>query len=107
MAVDAFGLPATEILFAASAGWDATGAKWLGYPTFWVNRQRLPMDELGVLPDGIGEGMMDLAGFVERRVGGARGDYQGTGTGVAWIERSSPASVQEHGMSDVMAVSKR
>ena len=38
LALDAFGLPREEILFAPFAGWDAAGARWFGYPTFWVNR---------------------------------------------------------------------
>ena len=38
MGVDAFGMKKEEIAFAAFAGWDVAGAKWYGYPTFWVNR---------------------------------------------------------------------
>ena len=38
LGVDALKLKKEEILFAAFAGWDASGAKWFGYPTFWVNR---------------------------------------------------------------------
>jgi 2-haloacid dehalogenase len=33
MGLDAFKLAKEEIAFAAFAGWDATGAKWFGYPT--------------------------------------------------------------------------
>ena len=54
LGVDVLGLPAKEILFAAFAGWDATGAKWFGYPTFWVNRAGAPAEELGAPPDGSG-----------------------------------------------------
>jgi 2-haloacid dehalogenase len=64
MGVDAFGLRKEEIAFAAFAGWDAAGAKWFGYPTFWVNRLNLPVEELGVTPDGMGSGLGDLAKFV-------------------------------------------
>jgi 2-haloacid dehalogenase len=64
MGVDAFGLRKEEIAFAAFAGWDAAGAKWFGYPTFWVNRLNLPVEELDVVPDGIGAGLGDLAKFV-------------------------------------------
>jgi 2-haloacid dehalogenase len=64
MAVDAFNLRKEEIAFAAFAGWDAAGAKWFGYPTFWVNRLNLPVEELGVAPDGIGSGLGDLVEFV-------------------------------------------
>jgi len=54
MAVDAFGFPRDQILFAAFAGWDAAGAKAFGYPTFWVNRQNQPAEELGLVPDRTG-----------------------------------------------------
>ncbi len=64
MGVDAFGLKKEEIAFAAFAGWDAAGAKWFGYPTFWVNRMNMPVEELGVAPDGVGSGMADLVKFV-------------------------------------------
>ena len=64
MAIDAFGLKRSEILFAAFAGWDAAGAKWFGYPTFWVNRTNQPAEELGVSANGVGQGMDDLIGFV-------------------------------------------
>lgn len=67
LGVDVLGLPAKEILFAAFAGWDATGAKWFGYPTFWVNRAGAPAEELGAPPDGSGPGMDDLVRFVRER----------------------------------------
>jgi 2-haloacid dehalogenase len=64
MGIDAFRLPKEEIAFAAFAGWDAVGAKWFGYPTFWVNRANAPAEELGATPDGVGAGMTDLVKFV-------------------------------------------
>jgi 2-haloacid dehalogenase len=64
MGVDAFGLRKEEIAFAAFGGWDAAGAKWFGYPTFWVNRMNVPVEELGVTPDGIGSSLVDLVKFV-------------------------------------------
>jgi 2-haloacid dehalogenase len=64
MGVDAFGLRKDEIAFAAFAGWDAAGAKWFGYPTFWVNRLNTPLEELDAVPDGIGTGLDDLVKFV-------------------------------------------
>jgi len=67
LGVDALRLPAGEILFAAFAGWDASGAKWFGYPTFWVNRAGAPAEELGAPPDGIGPTMDDLLRFVRAR----------------------------------------
>jgi 2-haloacid dehalogenase len=64
MGLDAFGLRREEIVFAASASWDAAGAKAFGYTSFWVNREKLPVESLGVEPDGIGNGMADLVKFV-------------------------------------------
>jgi 2-haloacid dehalogenase len=64
MAVDAFKLTKEEIVFAAFAGWDVVGAKWFGYPTFWVNRAHAAGEELGVMPDGVGSGLDDLVKFV-------------------------------------------
>ncbi len=62
LGMEVLGLRMQEILFVAFAGWDAAGAKWFGYPTYWVNRQDAPAEELGVAPDGTGR---DLAGLVE------------------------------------------
>jgi len=64
MGLDAFKLTKEEIAFAAFAGWDAAGAKWFGYPTFWVNRLNTPVEALGVTPDGMGSGLGDLVKFV-------------------------------------------
>ncbi len=64
MGLDAFGLKPDQILFAAFAGWDAAGAKSFGYPTFWVNRQNQPAEELGVAPDAIGGNLNDLVAFL-------------------------------------------
>jgi len=64
MGPDAFKLAKEEIAFAAFAGWDAAGAKWFGYPTFWVNRSNARSEELGVVPDGVGPSMADLMKFV-------------------------------------------
>ena len=64
MAVDAFGLERDQILFVSFAGWDAAGAKWFGYPTYWNNRLGLPPEELGVRPDATGRDLSDLTRFV-------------------------------------------
>ena len=64
MGLDAFGLKREEVVFAASASWDAAGAKAFGYPSFWVNRANLPVEALGAAPDAIGLGMADLVAFV-------------------------------------------
>lgn len=64
--VDILKLRKEEILFVAFAGWDAAGAKWFGYPTYWVNRLQLPVEELNTMPDGIGKGMSDLLNFINQ-----------------------------------------
>jgi 2-haloacid dehalogenase len=64
MAVEAFGLKREEIAFAAFAGWDAAGAGWFGYPTFWINRLNAPSERLDVAPAGMGTGMDGLVKFV-------------------------------------------
>jgi 2-haloacid dehalogenase len=67
MGLDALGLNISQILFAAFAGWDAGGAKAFGYPVYWVNRQKQPVEELGVRPDGTGSNLNDLVAWVEQR----------------------------------------
>lgn len=64
LGVDALELAREEILFVAFGGWDAAGAKAFGYPTFWVNRQNLPVEELGVRPDAIGKDLADLVRYL-------------------------------------------
>ncbi|MEK6663313.1 MAG: haloacid dehalogenase type II [Pseudomonadota bacterium] len=64
MGVKALGLKREEIVFAPFAGWDMAGAKWYGYPTFWVNRLGSVPEELGVAADAAGPGLDDLVRFV-------------------------------------------
>jgi 2-haloacid dehalogenase len=66
MGIEAFGLRREEILFAAFAGWDAAGARAFGFPTFWVNRQKQPAEELGVTADAEGMTLNDLVRFIAR-----------------------------------------
>ncbi len=56
----AFGLPARDILFVSSNGWDAIGATWYGYKTLWVNRGGAPLEELGTAPTRIGASLRDV-----------------------------------------------
>ncbi|HVY07781.1 MAG TPA: haloacid dehalogenase type II [Burkholderiales bacterium] len=63
LTMDAMKLKPGEILFAAFAGWDVAGAKWFGHPTFWVNRLKSPMEEIGNPPDAMGSGMQELVEF--------------------------------------------
>ncbi len=64
LGVDALKLKREDILFAAFAGWDAAGAKIFGYRTFWVNRLRLPAEELGAVPDASGDSLVQLVQFL-------------------------------------------
>ncbi|HQR21276.1 MAG TPA: haloacid dehalogenase type II [Burkholderiaceae bacterium] len=57
-------MPADQILFVSSNGWDAIAAAWCGYTSFWVNRLGLPLDELGGRPHGIGSTLADAADFL-------------------------------------------
>jgi 2-haloacid dehalogenase len=65
MALSAFGLRKEEIAFAAFGGWDAVGAKWFGFPTFWVNRAQVAGEELGTVPDVAGKDLNDLVTFLQ------------------------------------------
>jgi 2-haloacid dehalogenase len=71
MAIDAFGLEREQILFVSFAGWDAAGAKWFGYPTFWNNRLGLPPEELGAAADATGKDLSALTGFISSTARGA------------------------------------
>jgi 2-haloacid dehalogenase len=47
----ALGLPAGDIVFVSSNAWDVAGAKAFGYRACWCNRDKAPMELLGVSPD--------------------------------------------------------
>lgn len=65
LGVDVLGLPREQILFVAFAGWDMAGAKWFGYPVFWMNRGNARAEQLSAEPDGMGVDMAALARFLE------------------------------------------
>jgi 2-haloacid dehalogenase len=56
-------LPARDILFVSSNGWDALGATWFGYTTLWVNRAGAPLDPLDTEPTRVGSSLRDALGF--------------------------------------------
>jgi 2-haloacid dehalogenase len=60
---DALGLPARDILFVSSNGWDAIGATWFGYTTLWVNRAGLPLERLGTEPTRTGSNLRAVLDF--------------------------------------------
>lgn len=56
------GLEREEILFMSSNGWDISGAKNFGFKTAWINRNKLPIEELNQKPHAI---YTDLNGIME------------------------------------------
>lgn len=62
---DALGLPAKQILFVSSNGWDAAGAAWFGYTTYWINRGGHPAEHLDVQPTATGRLLTDVTEFVK------------------------------------------
>lgn len=65
---EAFKLPTREILFVSSNGWDAIGAAWFGYTTFWINRSGQPPEELGTQPDAEGRLLTDVVAYVRNSI---------------------------------------
>ncbi len=63
LGVQATGLPPAQIAFVSCNGWDALGATWYGFRTLWVNRYRLPFEELGTQPERTGSSLRDVLGF--------------------------------------------
>jgi 2-haloacid dehalogenase len=63
LGTQATGLAPGQIVFASCNGWDALGATWYGFCTLWVNRYRLPFEELGTQPTRIGTSLRDVLAF--------------------------------------------
>ena len=63
LGTQALGLPAKDILFVSSNGWDAIGATWFGYTTLWVNRAGAPLEQLDTAPTRTGTSLRDVLGF--------------------------------------------
>jgi 2-haloacid dehalogenase len=62
----AFGCRARQILFVSSNCWDAIGARWYGYTSFWINRAGAPIDRLDTEPDHTGRLLTDVVAAVRR-----------------------------------------
>ncbi|AKJ26914.1 haloacid dehalogenase type II [Caldimonas brevitalea] len=58
-------LTARQVLFVSSNGWDAVGATWFGFTTFWLNRAGHPAEELGVRPHHEGRKLQDVRALLE------------------------------------------
>ena len=63
----ALGLPAKDILFVSSNGWDAIGATWYGHTTLWVNRAGLPLEQLDTAPSRTATSLRDVLDFFPAR----------------------------------------
>lgn len=63
LGTDAFGYAAREILFVSSNGWDAAGATWFGYTTFWINRSGQPPEVLDVSPSATGQQLTEVVDY--------------------------------------------
>ena len=66
VAVEKLRIRKEEILFVPFAGWDLAGAKWFGYPTFWLNRLNSSPEMLDAEPDGQGNNLDELLEFVRK-----------------------------------------
>lgn len=60
----AFELDPGDIGFVSSNGWDAAGATWFGFRTFWCNRSNEPLERLGVTPERTGNSLGEVALWV-------------------------------------------
>jgi len=65
LGVQAVKKPASQILFVSCNAWDALAATWFGYRTLWVNRYRLPFEELGTEPTRTGASLDDVLSFFD------------------------------------------
>jgi 2-haloacid dehalogenase len=61
LAVDRLRLPAEQIAFVSSNGWDAAGAKVFGFTTFWINRYGVPVERHAPEPDFIVGSLANIA----------------------------------------------
>jgi len=64
MGESALKLPRDEIIYVAFAGWDAAGAAWFGYRTFWLNRLRTVEEHLDTSIAATGMQFDDLVKFL-------------------------------------------
>ena len=55
-----FSISPQHVLFVSSNAWDAMGATWYGWDTFWLNRQGLPNETLGPKPAYSGRSLVDM-----------------------------------------------
>jgi 2-haloacid dehalogenase len=66
LAPAAFGCKPRQILFVSSNCWDAIGARWYGFTSFWINRAGAPIEQLDAEPDHTGQLLSDVIGAALR-----------------------------------------
>ena len=66
LGINALGMMAKDILFVSSNGWDAAGAAWFGYTTFWINRSGHPAEQLDVQPTATGRLLSDVLAYIKQ-----------------------------------------
>jgi 2-haloacid dehalogenase len=64
LVVEAFQVEPHQVCLVSSNAWDVCGARWAGLQAFWVNRQQMPMEVLGVSPSGEGRDLHDLLAWL-------------------------------------------
>lgn len=64
LAPEAFGCRARDILFVSSNCWDAIGARWYGYTSFWINRAGAPLEQLDTEPHYTGSLLTEVVAVV-------------------------------------------
>ncbi len=64
LAPAAFDCAPERILFVSSNGWDAAGAGWYGFTTFWINRGGQPGEALDIAPTATGCTMDDVVAYL-------------------------------------------
>jgi 2-haloacid dehalogenase len=60
LVADHYKVDIREVLFVSSNSWDALGATWFGFKSFWVNRQGMPFETLGPQPTYSGRSLRDI-----------------------------------------------
>jgi 2-haloacid dehalogenase len=60
LVADHYKVDIREVLFVSSNSWDALGATWFGFKSFWVNRQGMPFETLGPRPTYSGRSLSDI-----------------------------------------------
>ena len=61
LGVREIGLAKEQIGFVSGNSFDVMGGANYGFPTFWINRRGVALDELGPQPDWVGGGLDEMA----------------------------------------------